>query len=42
MPKASAEITMAEDGTLGIGEVSTDKLVQGFKTLVLSGGTASN
>lgn len=40
MPKASDEITIAEDGTLGIGEVSTDKLAQGDKTLVLSGGSA--
>lgn len=39
-PKASAEVTVAEDGTLGIGEVSTDKLVQGSKTLVLCGGDA--
>ena len=40
MPKASAEITIEEDGTLGIGEVSTDKLAQGEKTLVISGGDA--
>ena len=39
-PKASAEVTVAEDGTLGIGEVSTDKLVMGTKTLVLNGGDA--
>jgi hypothetical protein len=39
-PRASKEITVAEDGTLGIGEVSTDKLVQGNDTLVLSGGSA--
>ena len=39
-PKASTEVTVAEDGTLGIGEVSTDKLVQGSKTLVLNGGDA--
>jgi hypothetical protein len=39
-PKASAEVTVAEDGTLGLGEVSTDKLVQGTKTLVLYGGDA--
>ena len=38
--KASAEITIDEDGTLGLGEVSTDKLVQGTKTLVFSGGDA--
>ena len=38
--KASAEITVAEDGTMGIGQVSTDKLVMGDNTLVLNGGTA--
>ena len=38
--KPSAEITIDEDGTLGIGEVSTDKLVQGEQTLVLCGGDA--
>lgn len=41
MPKASEEVTMAEDGTLGLGEVSTDKFVQGSMTLVLRGGDAS-
>ena len=40
LPKASNEITMSEDGTLGLGEVSLDKLVQGAKTIVFSGGTA--
>lgn len=40
-PKASAEVTVAADGTLGIGVVSTDKLVQGVDTLVLSGGSAT-
>jgi hypothetical protein len=40
-PKASTEITVADDGTLGIGQVSTDKLVQGADTLVLNGGNAS-
>ena len=40
-PKASEEISVAEDGTLGINKISTDKLVQGDKTLVLSGGTAT-
>jgi hypothetical protein len=40
-PKASEEVTVAEDGTLGIGEVSTDKLVQGTDTLVLCGGDAT-
>lgn len=37
-PKESNEISVAEDGTLGIREVSTDKLVQGTKTLVFNGG----
>lgn len=40
MPKASTEITIAEDGTLGLGEVSTDKLVMGTDTLVIDGGSA--
>lgn len=35
--KASTEVTVAEDGTLGLGEVSTDKLVQGKNTLILNG-----
>jgi hypothetical protein len=39
-PKASAEISVANDGTLGIIGVSTDKLVQGSMTLVLNGGDA--
>ena len=39
-PKASTEVTVAEDGTLGIGQVSTDKLVQGTETLVLDGGSS--
>jgi hypothetical protein len=38
--KASAEVTVDADGTLGIGYVSTDKLVQGEATLILSGGDA--
>jgi hypothetical protein len=38
--KASAEITIDEDGTLGLGEVSTDKFIQGVQTLVFSGGCA--
>ena len=38
--KASEEITVAEDGTMGVGYVSTDKLVQGSDTLVLNGGSA--
>ena len=41
MPKASTEVTIAEDGTLGLGQVSTDKLVQGQETLVLFGGDAT-
>ena len=40
MPKGSNEVTFAEDGTLGLGEVSTDKLVMGSDTLVLDGGSA--
>lgn len=41
--KASAEVTVAEDGTLGIGEVDVSKLVQAEGTfLVLNGGTAAN
>lgn len=39
-PKASAEVTVATDGTLGLGEVSTDKLVQGTEELVLFGGNS--
>jgi hypothetical protein len=39
--KASEEITVAEDGKLGIAKVSTDLLVQGTSTLVLNGGNAS-
>lgn len=38
--KASEEITIAEDGTLGIGNVSTDKLIQGAQTLIFNGGNA--
>ena len=37
--KASAEVTIT-DGVLGLGTVSTDKLVQGTDTLVLNGGNA--
>ena len=40
-PKASDEISVADDGELGITKVSTDKLVQGSETLVLSGGSAT-
>ena len=39
-PKGSAEVTVAEDGTLGLGQVSTDKLVMGTDTLVINGGSA--
>ena len=39
-PKASEEVTVADNGTLGLGKVSTDKLVQGADTLVLNGGSA--
>ena len=39
--KASEEVTVA-DGVLGIGQVSTDKLVQGSETLVLNGGSADS
>ena len=38
--KASDEVTVANDGTLGIGTISTDKLVQGEQTLILNGGSA--
>ena len=41
-PKASEEITVADDGTLGIGKVNVNKLVQTEgDTLVLSGGSAN-
>ena len=39
-PKASTEVTVGEDGTLGLGQVSTDKLVNGVDTLVINGGSA--
>lgn len=39
--KASDEVTVAADGTMGIGLVSTDKLIQGSNTLVLNGGSAN-
>jgi hypothetical protein len=39
--KASEEIIVAEDGTMELGVVSTDKLVEGTKTLVLNGGNSS-
>jgi ATP-binding cassette subfamily B protein len=41
MPKASAEITVAEDGTLGIGTVNVNKLSQTEgEELILNGGNA--
>ena len=40
-PKASAEVTVAEDGTLGIGEVNVNKLVQSEgDTFIIDGGRA--
>ena len=39
--KESNEVTVTADGVMGIGQVSTDKLVQGNDTLVLNGGNAS-
>ena len=42
MVKASDEILVAEDGTMELGVVSTDKLEQGKNTLVLNGGSAVN
>ena len=33
-------VTVAEDGTLGLGQVSTDKLAQGSDILVIDGGKA--
>jgi hypothetical protein len=40
-PKASTEVSVAEDGTLGINEVNVNKLVQtAGDTLVLNGGNA--
>lgn len=39
-PKASAEISVAEDGTLGINEMNVNKLVQtAGDTLILNGGS---
>jgi hypothetical protein len=41
-PKASNEVTVDVDGTLGIGEVGTDKLVQSTgDVLILNGGNAT-
>lgn len=37
---ASNEVTVSSTGVMGIGQVSTDKLVQGSDTLVLNGGNA--
>jgi hypothetical protein len=39
--KGSAEVAVAADGTMSIGMVTTDKLVQGASTLVLNGGSAN-
>lgn len=39
--KASEEVTVTA-GTLGLGKVSTDKLVQGSEILVLNGGSADS
>ena len=41
MPKGSEEVTYAADGTLGLGKVSTDKLVMGTDTLVIDGGDST-
>ena len=41
MPKASEEVTLAEDGTLGLGKVSTDKLEMGDLELILDGGSSA-
>lgn len=38
--KASDEITIAADGTLGVGEVGVGKLVDDGTTLILNGGAA--
>ena len=37
---SSNEVTVSETGVLGLGEVSTDKLVQGTEILILYGGNA--
>ena len=39
--KASAEVSVAADGTMSVGYISTDKLTQGTEPLVLNGGSAS-
>lgn len=36
--KASEEISVGEDGSLGVGYISTDKLIQGLRRLILDGG----
>lgn len=41
-PKSSDEITVSENGTLSINQMSTDKLVNGSFDLILDGGGASN
>lgn len=40
--KASDEITVTSAGVMGIGYVSTDKIINGSMTLILNGGTASD
>lgn len=40
-PKGSEEVTVAEDGTLGLGHVSIDKLVIGTDTFVIDAGSAN-
>lgn len=41
-PKASTEVSVADDGTLGINEINVNKLVQtAGDTLILSGGSAN-
>lgn len=38
--KTSKEVVMNEDGSLGIGEISIDKIIQEDTTIVMDGGTA--
>jgi hypothetical protein len=40
--KASEEISVADDGTMNIEHVSTDKLTQGVDLLVLEGGDSQS
>lgn len=40
--KGSEEIVIAEDGTLGVGEISFDKITQGSADIVFDGGSAAN